>query len=634
MSTALIVPTLAVLVLVACTAASDVWQVEDLGVPINAVTYANSHGVLANAPGGEGTMFYIAYYRSTGSELVGYDSRRDVAFRKPLGSDGGYGLTVGRDGCIYAGGVNPGDIYRYDPATDSMTTIDVKRFGVQYIWDAATAQDGTIYCAAGYPQSRLVAFHPETRDVRDLGEMVPGEKYLRSLCVDALGKVWCGVGIHAHLIVYDPADGSKQNVLPEAYAQSSSVYDLVAVGQYVVATVLQDGILLVYDAKTRQVVRTLPRPENDIAWSVADGAGDNTVYLETFPAQKAYRYDIQSGSLEPLFEGVGQLKLVCEDRWAHLVDDQDYVVYDLQNKKTIERRRLTEGGDGMHIQALAPGPDGYVYGSKYINMHLFRCNIGTGALIDLGKCSRWAGQVDSMSLGHDGRIYIGAYVHAVLSVYDPKALWRPGRDHEANSREIGPIGKGQYRTGTNCLGPDGRLYVGSIPSYRSAPTGAFTICDPKTGAMDCRTDFVTGGGVNYLVADNAYVYGTGGGEFFVYDPAKDEKLFTDKRAVSALSVLENGKIVGSGNGKLFIYDRAVNGIITEEANPAGDFSHMARGRDAHAYGINATHIARVDAGLSVSVLAQEGGHLIALDDRGRIYFARGAKLLRCLPIVQ
>jgi len=621
-----------VFALVCAGARGESWRVEELGVPITAVTHANSAGVLAPGPGGRGTMFYTSYYSTTGAELVGYDFRRKVAFKKRLPSDGGYGVALGKDGCVYIGGVAPGDLYRYDPNTDALTTVDVKQFGVQYIWDVATAQDGTLYCAAGYPQSRLVAFDPSAGRVRDLGEMVPGQHYLRELCVAGTGAVWSGIGSRAHLIVCDPKDAGTRNVLPERYAANSTVYDVEAVGDYVVASVLYDGVLLVYDAATEKVVHEIPKPPDDISWVIASGGEGHTVYLGTFPSEDVYRCDLRDASLKRVTEGIGQIKFVEAGRWIHAIDDQDYVVYDLERGRVAARARLAEGGDGMAIFALTSGPDGNVYGSTYINMHLFRCDGTSGALTDLGKASRWAGQIDSLSLGRDGRVYVGAYVQAVMSVYDPNRPWRPGRDSDSNPREIGRVGGGQYRTKANALGPDGKLYVGSIPSYNSAATGAFTICDPQTGAMDVHLDFVKGGAVHALVADDAFVYGAGGGEFFVYDPAAREKRFRVERPVTALATMQAGKVVASGDGKLFVYDRGRNEILGEAANALGDFSHMVTGPEGAVYAVNTAHAARIAGdGLSVTALTEEGGQFAALDAQGRLYFARGAKLYRCAP---
>ncbi len=607
------------------------WPVEDLGIPVNAVTYVNSEAVLGPGPGGEGTMFYTSYYRNTGAELVGCDFKTGTSLRKKLPSQGGYGLTVGHDGSLYVGGVNPGDLYRYNPKDEVLTTLDVKQFGVQYIWEAATAPDGTIYCAAGYPQSRLVSFNPATGVLRDHGKMVPDEQYLRSLCVDAHGKVWCGVGMHAHLIVFDPEDGSKRNVLPKDLADASCVHGLKRVGGYVVCAVEFEGVLLVYDAATKELARRLALPEDEVMWFTAQGDTGDTAWAGTFPSRDLYRLALPDGKLEHKVERCASAKLIVGGRELHGMEDQDYVVRDLQEDRVLFRERLTEGGDGMNIFALTRGPDGDIYGSTYINMHMFKCSAETGKLTDLGKCSRWEGQVDSLSLGHDGRIWIGAYVYAVMSVYDPGNAWNPGRAPGANPREIGPLGKGQYRTQTNCLGPDGKLYAGSIPSYNTAKTGAFSICNPETGAMDTRTDFVSGGTVTRLVAGDRYVYGAGGGEFFAYDPQKDTKHFWEKRPVTSMAILGNDRIAGSGGGKIFVYDRKQNRIVDEAANPAGDFSHMARGRDGSVYGVNRECVAQVgEDGKTVMVLAEPGGQFAAVDASGNVYFARGPRLFRCV----
>ena len=628
----LVIPAALTAGLVSLTAAGESWRVEELGIPVNAVTYDNSGAALAPAPGGEGVMFYTSYYRNTGAELVGCDWRSGQTFRKKLPSQGGYAVAVGLDGCVYVGGVSPGDLYRYDPKADTLATIDVKSFGVQYIWEAATAPDGTVYGAAGYPQSRLVAYTPATGEVGDLGEMAPGQKYLRSVCVDTHGKVWCGIGTRAHLVVYDPLSGTKRSVLPERYAGNSTVYQLEAWGDYVVASIHYDGVLLVYDAGTCEVIREIPKVAGEICWSLAQGGHDHVAYARPWPGGDVYRCDLRNGALTRIAPAHGLIKMVEEDRWIHSMDDQDYVVYDLDSERVVARTRLTEGGDGMNVFALTAGADGNVYGSTYINMHLFRCDAATGALSDLGKCSRWAGQVDSLSLGADGRIYIGAYVQAVLSVYDPRDPWRPGREPDSNPREIGPVGHGQYRTKANCLGPEGRIYVGSIPSYNSGPTGAFTICDPDTGAMDVRTDFVEGATVHALAADDAFVYGAGAKEFFVYDPAQDTKRFSDQRPVTALAAVKGGKVVGSAAGRVFVYDREDNAIIAEAENPAGDFTHMATDTRGVAYGVNANAVARINAdGPSVTILAREGGGFAAVDGQGRVYFARGAKLFRYVP---
>ncbi len=611
--------------------AENGWKVEDLGIPVQAVTYGNSHAALAPGPDGKGSMFYTSYYCTTGTELIGYDYKSGTLLRQKLPSNGGYGLVAGPDGAIYVGGVYPGDLYRYHPTGGKLSTIDVKQFGVQYIWDAA-AGDGWIYCAAGYPRTKLVGFEIANGKAMDLGEMAPGEQYLRAVCVDIRGNVWCGTGTRAHLIVRAP-DGGLREALPPDLATNSLVAPVRAIGKFVVAIVNFDGVALVYDVEAaNQAPLRIPLPERSMGWEIVQGGSGSTGYLQNAITHDLYRCDLRAGKMRLMAKAVGQAKIIEENRWVHAMDDQDYVVYDLDTAKVIARKRLKEGGDGMQIYTLTSGADGDIYGSTYINMRLFRYSSSAGLLTDLGKASRWPGQIDSLSLGSDGRLYIGAYIHAVLSVYDPKLPWSPGPQPGDNPLEIGPLGKGQYRTRANCLGPDGRIYAGSIPSYNSSTVGAFSICDPKTHHMDVRTDFVKGGAVDTLVADDACVYGAGGGEFFVYDPKKGEKRFRQERPCVSLAVLGGGKVVGSGGGQVFIYDRQQNRIVAERANPHRDLPRMAAAEPGIVFGVNTSHVVRItESPFAIDLVAAEGGAFAAVDKAGRVYFARGARLLRCSP---
>ena len=243
------------------------------------------------------------------------------------------------------------------------------------------------------------------------------------------------------------------------------------------------------------------------------------------PSGDLYHYDIENDKLTRLAESLGQCEQVVEDRYVHGINDQDYFLYDLREKRFLDRRKLTEAGDGMGIFTLCGAADGNIYGSTYINQHIFRCDAETGKLTDLGKVVRVGGQVDSIHAGRDGKVYLGAYVLATLAVYDPAQPWRPSRDADGNPRELGAVGHGQYRTCAIVLGPYGNIWVGSIPSYNSGPTGALSRWDPNTGEHKTWLDLVPGGAVRDITVDDKYVYCAGGGVFFVWEPKQQRKLY-------------------------------------------------------------------------------------------------------------
>jgi hypothetical protein len=226
-------------ILASCPLSADAEsrKAELLGVPIKSVVFGNSQGVLAKGPSGQADMFYISYYSTTGCELIGYHAATKQRVATKLGSSGGYGCCVGADGALYVGGVNPGDLYRYNPATKKVENLGGAQFGVQYIWAAAASPHGKVYGAC-YPTCGVIECDIAARTLRDLGTVAAGEQYARWVCVDHRGRVWVGVGNRAHLMVLDPSTGERHDVLPAKYRHNSTCSPLAASGKYVLAGVL------------------------------------------------------------------------------------------------------------------------------------------------------------------------------------------------------------------------------------------------------------------------------------------------------------------------------------------------------------------------------------------------------------
>jgi len=622
--------TMALAVLATCAAGSDAQMrtPELVGVPIRAITYGNSHGALARSPEGREGMFYIPYYSTTGGELVGYHADSGELVRVDMPSQGGYGCCTGIDGALYVGGVGPGDMYRYDPASGELQTLGGSELGPSYIWDCDVAPDGKVYGAC-YPTCNVIEYDPATGQMRDLGRLSPDRPYARSLCVDAFGKVWAGVGMPPELWVIDPASGEREQVLPEQYMHDSSCYELQASGGYVCASVLQDVGVLVYDAQTREVIRHIPSEGDVIWWMLCGGAPAGEQYLYSFPDGDLYHYDIGADELTLLAQGLGQCERVVDGRFVHGIDDQAYFLHDLQTGTYLAKRVLAEATDGMAVQTLTGHPSGAIFGSTYINQHMFGYHPESGAITDLGKVVRVGGQVDSIHCGRDGRIYMGSYVRAHLSIYDPSLPWRPGRAPDSNPRELGEVGHGQYRTQAIALGPDDRVWVGSIPSYNSGPTGAFSVWDPATGEHQSWLDLVPGGAVSRIAVDDRHLYCGGGGRFFVWDPVAEEKVVEIEMPVSSLAVAPDGTVAISSGDDLALFDPEGLEITRTIPSPIGAMSSMVCAPDGRLYGINDGAVAMIDpATWEVTQIAESGGKLLAAGADGSLYFARGARLWR------
>ncbi len=604
-------------------------DIEDLGVAVRAVVFGNSQGCLADSPSGQPGMFYIPYFSTTGGALVGIHPRSGEHIHMPLPSKGGYGTAVGADGAVYVGGVHPGDLYRFEPATGQIENLGGSQFGGTYIWACDASSDGKKVYAACYPTAGVLEYDIQARQMRYLGRMSQTEKYARSICVDAKGRVWVGIGQHADLVVWDPSTKTQRNVLPQEYKLNSCCYSVCASGNHVFAELLYDHKHLIYDTDRAKPIAVLERPPDGLSYMAARGGRDGCFYLYATLSGTLCRYRVGQTEPEKLVERLGQVACVEGDRYAYAIDDQEFVYYDIKEHKELFRRKLAEAKDGMALYALASGGDGKIYGSTYINMHMFCADPEDGSIEDLGKALRWGGQIDSMHSGRDGKVYMGSYVHAVASIYDPMKPWKIGADPDCNPREIGPVGSGQYRTRTIALGPDDRIYVGSIPSYNSAPTGAFSRVDPRTGAIRTWLDLVPGGAVNDLVADENHVYGAGGGKFFVFDPDAEKVVLQLDLSVSALAVAPSGEIIGTGGGRVFVFSPSEMQLTHTAENPLGDFTHMCVVPGRGLFGINSRRIGRISPeNWHVEQVAAEGGKFLAADRTGRLYFGHGSHVLR------
>jgi len=607
----------------------EMLEVERIGIPVKAVVFGNSHAVLHTSPDGQPGMFYTPYYSTTGSALVGYHPGTGEFVEARLGSSGGYGCCVGSDGAIYVGGVSPGNLFRYTPWDGCVEDLGGAQFGATYVWAAAASPDGCVYGAC-YPTCSVIEYDIEKRRLRDLGRIDPEEQYVRSICVDHRGKVWAGVGTHGRLVVLDPAAGERHNVLPERYLLNSTCYDLNVSETHVLCSLVgRDCRLLVYDARSEALVRDLDHPPDAVMWMNTRGAPAGQAYLCAVPSGDLYRYDIGRDALTLLARRLGQCELVVGERYVHGIDDQDYFLYDLSTDSRLDRRRLTEAGNGMGIFTLAGHSDGKIYGSTYINQHAFSYDPRDGELRDLGKVIRCGGQVDSICSGPDGRIYMGCYSLAYLAVYDPARPWQPGLAPDSNPRELGRLGQGQYRTRAIALGPDGRIWVGSVPSYNSGPSGGFSVWDPETGEHRTWLDLVPDGAVHDIAVDSRYLYCSGGGRFFVWDPGTESKVFEEDRQVFSLAVVAEGVVVGNSGAAMFVFDRETLSVSKTFPSPIGQMDAMTAAPNGKAYGINADAVAEIEPGSwRARQIADEGGKFLAADGESVLYFARGSELYR------
>ena len=286
---------------------------------------------------------------------------------------------------------------------------------------------------------------------------------------------------------------------------------------------------------------------------------------------------------------------------------------------TVRMFTLEYTASGSDIFCLHAGPDGCVYGSSYLPLHLFRYRPQGSALVDLGQCSETSGEAYSMA-NFQGKVYISAYCGAVLSVFDPARPCRFGSRPDDNPRGLGRMDDISCRPRSTLAGPLGRIWVASVPDY-GRWGGPLTCYDPATGK---KTPYyrIVGDGSCYTLAhlekEKLLAVGTsvdggsgtqpkvGQAVLFLWDYQAERKVWegTLDRPVSAINALlagSDGRLYGTVVGgkqrpELFVFDSTARAFKTCLALPSGSPLDLGLqyGPDGKVYGFTSDCIYRVD----------------------------------------
>src|SRR5205085_6788916 len=110
--------------------------------------------------------------------------------------------------------------------------------------------------------------------------LVPNENYARGVAYDASsGKLYAGVGAHAHLVELDPKTGAKRDILPAKYHDKKFCYAVDVIDGHIFAQLTDGGVCVVLNAKTGEEETTLPNVTGQQVFSPKSPiAGDDRVY--------------------------------------------------------------------------------------------------------------------------------------------------------------------------------------------------------------------------------------------------------------------------------------------------------------------------------------------------------------------
>jgi hypothetical protein len=282
------------------------------------------------------------------------------------------------------------------------------------------------------------------------------------------------------------------------------------------------------------------------------------------------------------------------------------------------------------IVGLNRGPDGNIYGSTIISMHIFKFDTQSRQLSDLGRVGFGVGEVYDV-IAQGDKLYMGSYVGAYWAAYDPSKAWNPRRDMggevaDANPRSFGKMGHDMNRPFEYAVGPDQRIYIACRADY-GIPGGGMVRFDPTSEEILVFRDELQS--VQSIAADDRYIYGgtsiSGGrgsieptkeARFFIFDPQRARRIyetipFGDAIAITSLACSPvTGLVYGTTDkGVLFAFSPAERQVVQSwQLRSLGTplmgvpetygVIHLTTGSDGNIYGVTNTEIFTLDVHLN------------------------------------
>jgi hypothetical protein len=567
-----------------------------------------------------------------------------------------YGYAVGPGGVVYLGASPGAQLYAYVPGSGSVRSLGSPDPGGMVVWSLAyDARSGLLFGGLG-KDAALFAYSPATGKFTLYGSLAPGHAFVRALAAYD-GIVYAGLGGSAGLVAFNPVTGAKTELLPADEARAESVNAIQAVrGLLFVHLTDQDEVVL--SLPSDRIVARLANVSSPGVTPQTDGT--NVAYLA---GGKVYEFNLRSHASTVVSANLPgyqaqYLATTSSDAVALVKVDSSafpgWSIAGMVSKGTYwldnpTSGLLTSGPVAIHasvgtIESALASTDGTVYASSYLGGATMLLDPATNAMtIESGP-----GQAESIA--DDGQdVVFGVYPGAAIWLYDPNKpwYWGPYATGSLNPTRLATIGQQQDRPMAMVAGPDGTLYVGTVP-VPGTLGGALSTVSP-TGQLHVYRNVVPGESPISLVWDGGVVVGattvSGGigakpsqsaGELFVWDPTKNEVTatltpFPNVPAIAGLVAGPDGIVYGLTHTEIFAYDPTTDTLLASRPLPwttdtgYGSFTwgastSLAFGPDGNLFGSVDGRAFEADPGsLSVTQLAAGGVQRVMVAANGQIY---------------
>ena len=374
-------------------------------------------GILANFPGKEQSR-HLGYVRHRLAMIEKYHKERPASFRARRVSHfpmSVHSLAVGPDGKAYGGGCWDAMLYVYDPATREMKALgrpvyDKDGYKVRAL---TTGPDGIIYGGTmGFYRGHLFAYDPKrdwnpgtekTSNPRDLGRIPEGQIGVLAVAAAENGRVYAG-----------------------------SIDD-----SYTLGTERHAGALFYWDPQSQEIVKL----------------GDEKLFP---PEDLRSPYAMCIGPKGEVYSGGGRNLLL-----VYVPDVHRFFTRSLPTPGT-PRGRVPLYQRVSHVNSLAVGEDGRIYGGTMYDYHLFVYDPVKDTMADLGR------QVDQglssyhpgLGAGKGGRLYASSSWQ--FYEYDPRS---------SESTVLGVLERAEGMVTFLAASPLGGAYAACYTSHLSKARG-------------------------------------------------------------------------------------------------------------------------------------------------------------------
>ena len=594
----------------AASAKSDESRLRDIGIPVRSVTWVQLH---AGRTRGGDPCLYVAMGQTGDNLFVLQVDPQTGKFRqfasKVASTNYPRATLMSRSGRLYIGAAYAGRLLCFDPTKDGLEDLGAIHAGAAtFPCQMDEDRQGRIWIGS-YSMADLTCYDPASRHFVHYGRMDPVDMYTFPL-VNTDGTIACLIGMtRPHVMVFDPKTKQKQVVGPVTTAGEQTIDLLKGI----------DGRLYIRSSVGNfriEGTKAVPVAAVPAPWPAA-----------TLPGVQSFFF----------------------------ADAEDQIYRKLEIRKadgTARTFTLDYAADGSRVFCLHAGPDGFLYGSSILPLHLFRYCPRQGSLADLGKCSSAGGEAYSMA-NYQGKIFISAYSRAMLSVFDPRRPYHLGSRPEDNPRDLGPIDAISCRPRSTLAGPLGRVWLASVP-ISGRWGGALSCYDPTTekktpyyrlcGDASCYT--LAHLESEKLLAVGTSIFGGSGtqpkvkqAQLCLWDYQAERKVWEGTldhpvAMLNALLVGPDGRLYGTAIGErreLFVFDpkvrRFVGGVRILPGNPL-DLG-LQNGPDGKIYGFTSDSIYRLEPSslrLTEVIRAPSAFDIAGPILGSDIYFATGQRL--------